>query len=531
MSERPFFTVVMATYDRGQSILPSVRSVLAQDWPAFELIVVGDGCTDETEAVLSAIPDTRLRWMTLPLRMGNQTWPNNAGIAAARGSHIAYLGHDDLWEPDHLSRMAAVFSARADVAFVASGCALHNPKGMPGPFVTGLFEEPGAERIHFTPPSSFSHLRSVIGLIGPWRDPDTVRAPVDSDLLLRAVAAGLSFATTGAITVHKFAAGHRYLSYLWHDTVEQDAVMARLSQPGVADWHSELIAASKAADMYMTIRFADFSVFEPGQIIRENLARKGVRMAHDRLTAEVVIRPGPMDWNQDWAPHPDHGIRWSVGNARPRVLLPVSGDRAVLVAEFAHATPGALAHVVGQANGENVTFRMSPPIMQMGRWTAMGRAEVTLRQDRPSALELALEGAQAPVPGQGGLGHGRLVLMPAVNASDRQAAAELNAEGAACHARGDVAGAVAAFQAALAASPLHATARGNLALLLAGDAAVDQALTCIGLEPGHLPGWLVLARAALSARAFDGAQCIAAILDGLPGGAALAHDLRAAIPD
>ncbi len=44
--------------------------------------------------------------------------------------------------------------------------------------------------------------------------PQDVRAPVDGDFLLRAAQADLTFASTGKITVHKFAAGHRYLSYL-----------------------------------------------------------------------------------------------------------------------------------------------------------------------------------------------------------------------------------------------------------------------------------------------------------------------------
>lgn len=160
----------------------------------------------------------------------------------------------------------------------------------------------------------------------------------------------------------------------------------------------------------------------------------------------------------------------------------------------------------------------------------MGRAEVTLRQDRPTALELSLDGVQAPVPGVAGLGHGRLVLLPFADQADQQAGQRLNSEGTTRHAQGDVDGAVADFRAALAKSPLDTTARGNLALLLTGEAAVEEALICIGLDSTLLPGWMVLARAAMVTGAFGVARRIAEILDGLPGGGPVAANLRAALP-
>jgi glycosyltransferase involved in cell wall biosynthesis len=51
----PLFSVIMATYDRGRHILPSIHSVLRQTCQDFELLVVGDGCTDETENVVRAL--------------------------------------------------------------------------------------------------------------------------------------------------------------------------------------------------------------------------------------------------------------------------------------------------------------------------------------------------------------------------------------------------------------------------------------------------------------------------------------------
>lgn len=77
-----------------------------------------------------------------------------------------------------------------------------------------MFDADSDKHIHFFPPSSIAHRKSVCHRIGLWAMPQDVRAPVDGDFLLRAAQADLTFASTGKITVHKFAAGHRYLSYL-----------------------------------------------------------------------------------------------------------------------------------------------------------------------------------------------------------------------------------------------------------------------------------------------------------------------------
>ena len=74
----------------------SLRSVLAQSHADFEVLVVGDGCTDDSEAVVRGCGDTRVRWFNLPVNTGSQWAPNNHGLAEARGvrliPHCAYFG-------------------------------------------------------------------------------------------------------------------------------------------------------------------------------------------------------------------------------------------------------------------------------------------------------------------------------------------------------------------------------------------------------------------------------------------------------
>ena len=187
----PLFSVVMATWGRGRHIVPSIESVLAQSFAGHELIVVGDMCEDDTAGVVADFAAQRVRWINLAERCGSQSGPNNAGIAAARGEIIAYLGHDDIWEPSHLAELARIFQVDDAPDFGVSGLINHRPKGVAGSGVMGIFTDDNAKHRHFFPPSCFAHRKTVIDRIGPWRMPTEVRAPVDEDLLLRAAAANL----------------------------------------------------------------------------------------------------------------------------------------------------------------------------------------------------------------------------------------------------------------------------------------------------------------------------------------------------
>ena len=99
----PRVTVIMATYNWSAVLPYSIGSVLRQTFTDFELLVIGDGCTDDSEQVVTSIGDPRVHWINLPRNTRHQSGPNNEGLARARGEFIAYLGHDDLWLPHHLA--------------------------------------------------------------------------------------------------------------------------------------------------------------------------------------------------------------------------------------------------------------------------------------------------------------------------------------------------------------------------------------------------------------------------------------------
>jgi glycosyltransferase involved in cell wall biosynthesis len=342
MPDNPYFSVVLATYRRGHHIKPTIESVLGQTFSDFELIVVGDGCTDETESAVRSFAHEKITWRNLPYNTGSQTFPNNEGTHHSRGDWICYLGHDDIWSPDHLECLAQTIASGDGNDFVVSGCIFYGPKDSGYYFVTGLFDAPDAPFVHFFPLTSLAHRRDIPQRIGGWRDPREITLPVDGDFLLRAARAGLRFTSTGRITVHKFAAGHRYLSYLRPCSDEQREMMDLLRTTPEITFH-EIIATSKRIGHFMTTGYAEFTSRVPGYNFERNRENKGINIpALQPLLRRTVLGQTEELRALDWY-YLEPGLRphrWSGPNPRPKLLIPFSGGRARIAIEVIGMLPG-----------------------------------------------------------------------------------------------------------------------------------------------------------------------------------------------
>lgn len=324
----PHFSVVIAAFNAARWITPTIRSALDQTYRDFELIVVGDGCTDDTGDVLALNFGDSVRWRNLDRNSGGQSAPNNEGIRLARGTHIAYLGHDDIWSPRHLEQLAAVIRAD-DPDFAVSGALYHGPPGSCYYQTTGIFDDPSAPETEFFPPSSFAHRRAVVDRIGLWRDPNELRAPADCEFLLRAVEHRCTFASTGNITVHKFAAGHRYLSYRFPSDLEQRRLLERLGEEdGEARILDEIRRAIANGAEHSSVRYLDFARFRAGELFRRNRGNKGLEtpppVSIDRQRwLPVESSAAGLDW-YELEERPLIGpFRWSGPNPNPRYLINV----------------------------------------------------------------------------------------------------------------------------------------------------------------------------------------------------------------
>src|SRR5258707_14809733 len=112
---RAFVSVVLPTFNRGGTLLRSVRSVLNQSHRDLELIIVDDGSTDETHDIVDVISDSRLRYIKFDRNCG-QSVARNTGIAASRADLIAFQDSDDVWLPRKLERQLSVLFAERELA-------------------------------------------------------------------------------------------------------------------------------------------------------------------------------------------------------------------------------------------------------------------------------------------------------------------------------------------------------------------------------------------------------------------------------
>jgi glycosyltransferase involved in cell wall biosynthesis len=225
VADPPLVSVVIATYNWSEVLRWAIRSVRAQRYPRWELLVVGDCCTDDSADVVESFADPRIRWHNRESNAGSQSLPNNDGIAMASGELVAYLGHDDLWTPDHLVRLvAAQRTSGADVAF--SLAEVIGPPGSGMRNVSG-FKPNGYAGGHL-PPSSLLHRRQLVEEIGPWRDYREIERPPDTEFLQRALESGASFACSWALTAFKLPSAMRRNSYVERRSEEQEELFRRI---------------------------------------------------------------------------------------------------------------------------------------------------------------------------------------------------------------------------------------------------------------------------------------------------------------
>jgi len=102
MSESPAISVVIATFNRAEFLPATIDSVLSQSFRDFELIVVDDGSTDKTRAVLERY-GSRLNYFYQP--NGGASAARNLGVSHAQAAWIAFQDSDDLSLPNHLASL------------------------------------------------------------------------------------------------------------------------------------------------------------------------------------------------------------------------------------------------------------------------------------------------------------------------------------------------------------------------------------------------------------------------------------------
>jgi glycosyltransferase involved in cell wall biosynthesis len=117
-------SVILPTYNRSNLIGKSIKSVLDQSYNDFELIIVDDASTDNTDEIVRAFNDPRIIYTTHSVNKGGAA-ARNTGINIARGEFIAFQDSDDLWLRNKLAKQVALLAdSQPEIGVVYTRCSL-----------------------------------------------------------------------------------------------------------------------------------------------------------------------------------------------------------------------------------------------------------------------------------------------------------------------------------------------------------------------------------------------------------------------
>ena len=128
----PTVSVIIPTYNRASLLPRAIHSVLNQTYQDFEVIIVDDCSTDNTEQVVASYKDSRILYICLDQNSGSSAKPRNIGLKQATGKYIALLDSDDEWLPENLEKQVTKFSlVSKEVGVVYCGLLMIPQNGIP----------------------------------------------------------------------------------------------------------------------------------------------------------------------------------------------------------------------------------------------------------------------------------------------------------------------------------------------------------------------------------------------------------------
>ncbi len=291
----PSVSIVMAAKNYARFLPQAVESVLAQTFTDWELLIIDDGSTDATPAVVRPfLADPRIRY-TRADRLG-QSRAKNLGISLARGEFVAFLDADDAWEPAKVEKQLALFQDRPQVGVIYSRRSLMDESGAPLPQsrIAMLPRGRVLEQMFVQNHVCFSSAvvrRIVFSHVGAF-DPEWDLA-IDYDLWLR-VARHYEFDYVDEELV-RYRTGHGNLSKKLADRVENAlAIMHRAETRRVLA--AEIPAAAIAEAHASTCRTLGYVMRASEPLTAARWYLRALRYPHARMASLKGILVSALYW-------------------------------------------------------------------------------------------------------------------------------------------------------------------------------------------------------------------------------------------
>ena len=224
----PRVSIIMAAYGRPHLLRWAIESIQNQTVTDWELLVVSDACPLGTAETAQALADAdhRIRVIQMTRNWGEQSGPNNVGLARSCAPLVAFLNQDDLWFPDHLEVLIdwidaagadIAVGASAHVGFAPDGDMRRCPSGLAGMGDNGAY----CPVKTFSPMSAWLVKRHCFERMGVLPRAAECVAESSQTWLFRAWKRKLKIATATELTCLIFSSGSRANSYLNGDSREQ----------------------------------------------------------------------------------------------------------------------------------------------------------------------------------------------------------------------------------------------------------------------------------------------------------------------
>jgi len=222
----PLVSVVIPVFNGAPFVAKAVASVRAQTVRDVEVLVVDDGSTDGTQAILADLQRTAgITWFQQD--HGGPARSRNRGLAEARGEFVALLDCDDVWLPDKLAAQLDVMRYHPEVGVVHTDFESVDERGTVLETVRARHSgEPLVQAFcggHVTLPSTLLIRRMVLDKVG-LLNPDLYGSE-DSDLTIRLYAA-TQFACVDHVLVRKLQRGHGYRDMAFDEALHKEKILS-----------------------------------------------------------------------------------------------------------------------------------------------------------------------------------------------------------------------------------------------------------------------------------------------------------------